>query len=305
MTSLDPKALRTAFGRFMTGVTVVTTRSDQGEPLGFTANSFSSVSLDPPLLLVCPGKFLSSYDSFATCTYFAVSVLAEGQEDVSNTFASFKGDRFAKVAHQLDHNNVPVIEGAVAQFSCKTWQSIPAGDHQILIGQVQRFAQSDRAGLGYAGGQYFSLGLERAALEPHEGQAICGAIIACGDSVLLEQTDQGMRPPQTTLLERGELRQTLQKALTDAGISAHLGAAYSVFDAGKTHQVYVLAQADNLPDTDKLRPVQISDLPGQQYTTPAIAQMMARYARESRSQSFGLYLGDALQGDIHTQPNRS
>lgn len=80
MTQFDPRDLRSAFGRFMTGVTVVTARAPDGTSVGFTANSFTSVSMDPPLLLVCPGKFLSSYQTFAECTDFAISILAEGQE---------------------------------------------------------------------------------------------------------------------------------------------------------------------------------------------------------------------------------
>ena len=165
MTALDPRALRRAFGSFMTGVTVVTSRTDDGRPLGFTANSFTSVSLDPPLLLVCPGKFLSTHDRFAASTGFAVNILAEGQQEVSNTFASFKGDRFARVPHRSDARGNPLIEGALAQFSCSTERVLDAGDHSILIGQVQDFAWAEGRGLGYAGGQYFSLGLERAALE--------------------------------------------------------------------------------------------------------------------------------------------
>ena len=159
MTPANPSALRDAFGGFMTGVTVVTTREPNRAPLGFTANSFSSVSLDPPMLLVCVGRSLSSHDIFANCAHFAVSVLAEGQEGVSNVFASFKGDRFAQIAHGSDTNGIPVIDGAVAQFSCRRAQSIPAGDHTILLGQITGFTHRDGLGLGYARGQYFSLGL--------------------------------------------------------------------------------------------------------------------------------------------------
>ncbi|MEP0940380.1 MAG: flavin reductase family protein, partial [Rhizobiaceae bacterium] len=88
MSAPDPRVLRDAFGAYMTGVTVVTARRADGVAVGFTANSFTSVSLDPPLLLVCPGKFLSSYETFASCTHFAVSVLAEGQKDIATVFAS-------------------------------------------------------------------------------------------------------------------------------------------------------------------------------------------------------------------------
>ena len=158
MSEIDRGALRQAFGSFLTGVTVVTTRNGAGEPVGFTANSFASVSLDPPLLLVCPARSLSSFAAFARCSHFAVNVLAEGQEDVSNTFAGFKGDRFARVAWRSDGHGSALLEGAAAQFSCRTSQIIPAGDHVVLIGAVEQFAASEQRGLGFAAGSYFSLG---------------------------------------------------------------------------------------------------------------------------------------------------
>ena len=217
MSALDPRALRRAFGSFMTGVTVVTCKAADGTPLGFTANSFSSVSLDPPLLRVCPGRFLSSYDSFASCSHFAVNVLAEGQEDVANTFATFKGDRFARTPHRADpHGNV-LIDGALAQFSCTTHQVVDAGDHAILLGEVRAFHHDAGRGLGYAGGQFFSLGLERAALDPAGNTALLGAIITEGDEVLLEKTDAGYRPPQVISTERQHVRRTLAGNLGSRG----------------------------------------------------------------------------------------
>lgn len=160
---INPQELRSAFGSFMTGVTVVTARRADGAMVGFTANSFSSVSIDPPLLLVCPGKFLSSYDTFAHCTHFAVNILSAGQQDVADTFASFKGCRFSKVPHHFDLHGVALIDGAAAQFSCTRHQVLPMGDHCILIGQVDAFAHSGAAGLGYCAGRYFEIGLEGSA----------------------------------------------------------------------------------------------------------------------------------------------
>ena len=306
MSAPDPRDLRSAFGRFMTGVTVVTTRAADGTLCGFTANSFSSVSLDPPLLLVCPGKFLSCFQTFAECPRFAVNILAEGQEEVSNTFASFKGDRFAQVPYSRDAHGIPLIDGAIAQFSCATWQSLPAGDHQILIGEVTDFTQFDARGLGYAGGQYFSLGLERAALDQATGSAICGAIITHADTVLLERTPQGYRPPQISLTDRGRLRLDLQEALSAQGIPLDLGPAYSVFDdtVNRTQHAYFLATSPSAPG-DAVEAVPISDLPTLTYTTPAIAEMMARYALETRTRSFGLYLGDTRRGDVHSLTERT
>jgi len=153
----DPRALRNAFGSFMTGVTVVTARTDTDTPVGFTANSFTSVSLDPPLLLVCPSKALSNYGAFASCSYFAVNVLEARQKDISDIFASDHEDRFAKVAHETNALDLPLITDALAQFSCATEQRVEAGDHLVLIGRVKAFAHSDGTGLGYVDGRYFNL----------------------------------------------------------------------------------------------------------------------------------------------------
>lgn len=304
MTALDPRALRNAFGSYMTGVTVVTTRGPSGEPFGFTANSFTSVSLDPPMLLVCPGKFLSSHDTFTRSRHFAVNILSEGQEDVSNTFAGFKGDRFARVPHHDDRHGIPLIDGALASFSCTTERVMDAGDHSILIGKVGSFDHVKGRGLGYAGGQYFSLGLERAAVEQPAGSALCGAIVEDGDHVLLERTADGFRPPQTLLSGPGHLRDDLTAALAERGLPVRLQSAYSIFDHDGHRIVYLLANATAPPTAKNIGAVAISDLPDIDYATRPIADMMTRFALESRSRNFGLYLGDDQQGDVHTPPER-
>ncbi|MDG1737066.1 MAG: flavin reductase family protein [Paracoccaceae bacterium] len=307
MTNLDPRALRSAFGSFMTGVTVVTARDESGTPVGFTANSFSSVSLDPPLLLVCPGKFLSSYEAFTNCREFAVSVLAEGQEEISNTFASFKGDRFSKVSHSIDVHGVPVIDDAVVQFSCKTNQVMTTGDHSILLGEVREFTHNNNPGLGYSGGQYFSLGLERAASETTSGTAVCGAIIAQGDHVLLERTPDGFRPLQITRNKRQNMRAELHTALTAQNLRLEIGPAYSVFDDPATnhHFTYFLASGSTTMPNAQITAVPINKLATVTYTTDAIAVMMSRYALESQTRNFALYLGDAQHGDVHALNERT
>lgn len=304
MTALDPRALRDAFGSYMTGVTVVTTRAPSGEPFGFTANSFSSVSLDPPLLLVCPGKFLSSYDRFAVCRHFAVNVLSEGQEQVSNTFATFKGDRFGQVDHHDDAFGNPLIDGALARFSCSVEQRVDAGDHSILIGRVQSFSHEKGRGLGYAGGQYFSLGLERSALDHGPDATVCGVIIQQGDHVLLERTPEGLRPPQITLPDRAYLRQDLKAGFARRGLPLSLQSVYSIFDIDKTRFTYFLASGDVVPD-GTIEPVAIDALANSRFCSAPVGQMMQRFALESRTRAFGLYLGDGERGDIHSSPDRN
>lgn len=306
MTQLDPRALRDAFGSFMTGVTVVTALGPDKTPVGFTANSFTSVSLDPPLLLVCPGQYLSSFAAFQSCKHFSVSVLAEGQEDISNTFAGFKGDRFAKTTHRLDLHGVPLIEGAVATFSCKTAQTLPAGDHAILIGEVTAFSCTPKRGLGYVGGRYFSLGLERGDARPDHTR-FAGLILENDGCVLLENSGEGLHPPAVAVPEGSRMRDTVAKHLADRSAKAALHHVYSSFDDTESGRnlTYFLASATTRPTPDAGEWVPIENLAGQNYASPAIATMMRRYALEAQTQNFTLYLGDADDGDTYTLPQRT
>ncbi|MGI9435396.1 MAG: flavin reductase family protein [Geminicoccaceae bacterium] len=304
MTALGSRPLRDAFGSFITGVTVVTTVDGSGQPLGFTANSFSSVSLDPPLLLVCPGRFLTSFSVFEACSAFAVSVLAEGQEDISNTFASFKGDRFREVAWSPDVHGVPVIDGAAAHFSCKTSKVIPAGDHVVLIGAVQDYACSDATGLGYVGGQYFSIGLERRAhAAPKPGHpAIVGAIVEYDGQVMLETTEQGLRLPHLRIGDTSHVRHALDEYLVGRGLEAALGSAYSIFEdrASGIRHTFFRARAANGETGGLGTFMLIADVTGASFVSKGQASMMARYALEYETQDFGLYVGDESGGDVHS-----
>ena len=154
MTDIDPRALRNAFGTFMTGVTVVTAKDGNGTPLGFTANSFTSVSLDPPLVLVCLANSSKNYDAFIGAKGFAVNILAETQIPLSNTFASRVEDRFAEVDWRDGPNGSPILADVSAWFDCAMHKTVDAGDHVILIGEVKAFDANTTSGLGYARGAY-------------------------------------------------------------------------------------------------------------------------------------------------------
>jgi flavin reductase (DIM6/NTAB) family NADH-FMN oxidoreductase RutF len=303
MTAIETRALRDAFGSYLTGVTVVTSKDAAGTPVGFTANSFSSVSLDPPLLLVCPSQALNSFPVFESCKRFVVNVLAEGQEEVSNLFARHRGDRFAWVDWHPDAHGYPLIDGAAAQFSCRKSQVIPAGDHAILIGAVDGFIHSGARGLGYAAGRYFSLGLEReAASAPRPGRpAFAGAIIEHEGHVLLEETPQGFRPPQLALGQRMRVRAALGTWLQGVGLRVKLGQAYSVFDQSATGVTftYFLASAETGSTGGLGHYVPIDRLAGRQFVSDAHAQMLGRFAAEYETRSFGLYVGDEVEGDVH------
>lgn len=157
---IDPRAFRSAAGEFMTGVTIVTTRDADGEPAGLTANSFSSVSLDPPMVLFSVGRDSTSLDAFMAENGFAIHVLAADQQDLSMRFASKGIDRFEGVDWSPGHNDLPVISGALSVFECDTTHVYDGGDHLIFVGTVKRLThtESDAPALGYFRGRYAANG---------------------------------------------------------------------------------------------------------------------------------------------------
>lgn len=157
----DKRALRSALGAFATGVTIVTT-IDRGNaeevPAGFTANSFTSVSLDPPILLVCLAHTAASYDMFCRADTFAVNVLSASQEDIAKVFATRGADKFATVAWHAGTRGAPLIDGSLARFDCAMHQRVTAGDHDILLGRVLGFSRHEGPALVYHAGSFASLG---------------------------------------------------------------------------------------------------------------------------------------------------
>lgn len=163
--SADLVALRKAFGTFVTGVTIVTTVDSEGHPWGFTANSFTSVSLDPPLVLVCLACTASSYPKFLAAEKFAINILAEEQRSLANRFASKRPDKFSGVEWRAATNGAPLLDGATTLLSCSVHNKVEAGDHLILVGRVLEFEQAPRTPLGYFSGNFVSLSLEKQSIE--------------------------------------------------------------------------------------------------------------------------------------------
>ena len=154
---LDSRELRNAFGSFATGVTIVATREADGTPRGLTANSFSSVSLEPPLLLVCIAKSALSLRVFREAPCFSVNILEHSQTEVSRIFASQIADKFDRVPWERGVSDVPLLHGSLARFSCETDRQIDAGDHAILLGKIVDFDYQHGTPLTYFRGQYRTL----------------------------------------------------------------------------------------------------------------------------------------------------
>ncbi|MEO6825716.1 MAG: flavin reductase [Microbacteriaceae bacterium] len=153
---IDVRDYRNALGQYATGVTVVTTMGPDGKRIGITANSFTSVSVDPPLVLWCPSNRTPSLASFESATHFAINVLAADQHVLSRQFATASDDKFAGVITHEGLRGIPVIDGAVATFECRTVSRYKAGDHQIYVGEVQRYEGTGGDPLVFHGGQYRS-----------------------------------------------------------------------------------------------------------------------------------------------------
>ena len=127
---------RQVMGNFATGITIVTTRDNNGEPRGLTVNSFTSVSLDPVLVLVCFDKNLSSLQAFKDSNRFGISMLGEDQEDVSRLFAKRESERLPSLYFE-GKLGMPLIKNAIAVMECETTAVYPGGDHFIFLGQVK------------------------------------------------------------------------------------------------------------------------------------------------------------------------
>ncbi len=157
----DALALRRALGSFGTGVTVVSTLGEQGGPVGVTANSFSSVSLEPPIVLWSLRRQSPSLAAFDATGRFVVNVLRLDQQDVSRRFATPQADRFDGVACRAGLGGLPVLEGTAASFQCRTVQRLEVGDHILFLGAVEAFDHHGGAGLLYCQGRYArGVGLE-------------------------------------------------------------------------------------------------------------------------------------------------
>ena len=138
--SLDSREFRDALGCFATGITIITAKALDGEVVGFTASSFNAVSLDPPLILFSLGRKAHSLPTFLNTEYFAVNVLREDQEELSNRFAKPLGDKWSGVGFETWDAGCPILKDALAKFECRKRFTHEGGDHVIFIGEVIRMA---------------------------------------------------------------------------------------------------------------------------------------------------------------------
>ncbi|MDX1404819.1 MAG: flavin reductase family protein [Woeseiaceae bacterium] len=151
------KAFRRCLAKFATGVTVVTCADESGRPYGITANSFSSVSLEPPLILWNVAKVSNSLKAFLDAKHFAINILTNEQQHLSAHFAKSDHTLFDSVETIRSPENIPLIPGTLACFICKTYRIHDCGDHYIVIGEVVRFESREADPLLFYNGKYAAL----------------------------------------------------------------------------------------------------------------------------------------------------
>lgn len=139
MSSFDLKEFRNACGAFATGITIVTTTAPTGEPVGMTVNSFSSVSLNPPLVMWCVGNHANSFQLFSGAQHYAIHVLRSDQEALSTLFASRGEDKFGRLNWRIGEMGSPILPDYAVCFQCTMEHVYPGGDHNILVGRVVAF----------------------------------------------------------------------------------------------------------------------------------------------------------------------
>lgn len=154
--SFTPREFRNALGLFPTGVAVVTAVNAEGLKVGITVNSFTSVSLDPPLVSVNLSKHIASYNDLVNAGHFTINILKKSQRQLSTQFAQAYSNKWENVAFYLNEYQAPVLECALATFECRHYSKFDAGDHAILVGQVLNFdvANEEMPLLFYKGGYH-------------------------------------------------------------------------------------------------------------------------------------------------------
>ncbi len=297
----DPRDFRRALGAFPTGVTVVTSRDPAGQPRGFTANSFTSVSLAPPLLSVCVAESAASAAIFSAAPAFAITVLGNRQQDVSALFASKAADKFTRAAWREGALGMPLIEGGVAWFVCRREQTVRAGDHFLLLGEVVAYGHTPEEPLGYCRGAYVDFALSQSALAGLGRSVSVQALLEHDEGlVLLRLAGGALGLPAGHALGPATDPASLLGVLAGLGLPARLDFLFAVFEHAGDQRMSIVyrgsAGGDPRPPAER-HP--IGAVPLERVADPALRSMISRYVRE-RVEGFGIYVGDDSSGTVQT-----
>lgn len=306
----DIRALRGAFSNFLTGVTIVCTVDPNGNARGFTANSFTSVSLDPPLVLICVAKTASSYETFRQCRSFSVNVLGESQRELSTIFATKAPDKFNNIDIRYAKTGAPIILDSLSWFDCTAFNYVEAGDHIILVGRVESFVDGQGAPLGFWRGNYVTFESESEAMRVETASS---AYVSCildwrGRVLLCRGGDKNWCfPAASTAAKQGSHQARIDRLHSKLGVDAKIDFLFSVFEvatSGKTYIVY-RGTVKSPPSEAQQRSGKVKfytdqDVPWDDLPAPEFRVVLERYFRERDGSSFSVYSDAGLDGSIAT-----
>lgn len=303
----DVREFRTALGGFVTGVTVVTTNA-RGGPVGFTANSFTSVSLDPPMVLVCIGKTSSNFENFLNTESFCINLLGEHQRHVSKQFSAKVEDRFAGISWTRGALDNPIIHGSIAWFDCTLEQRIDAGDHHVLIGRVRDFSHSIGTPLAYCRGNYVLFDLDQQIASSRHHRARFGAILETPEGIVFVN---GEKPgffalPTSPRLGTRNLDDGLFRTLSSLGIEFDLEFLFSVWeeDSADRLNVFYRGSARCTATCSSIKTFPVDAIPYELLDRDD-QRLLRRYVDERLNFRFSVYSGTSSTGDWWEVPSRT
>ncbi len=300
----DPKALRNLFGQFLTGVTIITTIDEMGRKRGFTANSFTSVSLDPALILVCLDKSAHSLEAFTQSVGFGVNILSEHQEEISGLFASKRDNKFDMIDDKPHITGAPLLQDSLAWLDCTPQQVVEAGDHVILIGKVKAYGSNSGRPLGYWRGGYVRFGLEQdAGLLDRKSHAVSvGAVLIQGNKIILQKTaqDDFTIPHCRLQSDAGGHRRQLEKIFKYHQLNALPEMLYSVFDVTGNDESFIVyrGHCEGMTDNETFQAVTLDDIPFDKIAILEIRALLKRFCEETAAASYGIYFDNDKGGDV-------
>ena len=302
----DPRDLRRAFGCFLTGVTIVTTVDEDGTPCGFTANSFTSVSLEPPLILVNIATSAFGAPVFTSAKGFVVNILASNQRGLSNRFARAGEDKFADVEWRGGKTGAPILDEVVSWFDCEQYQQVEAGDHIILIGKVVDYDYNTHSPLGFCRGTYVSSGVTPQMLEliSSPGELRVGAIVESDGKILLERDASSGRLalPFASTTSSQQAVESLNDRLASAGLEVEFPFIFSAWEENGVRYVYYtgeLQSPEAQPSSSELSFYDVDLITWEEINSAAVISMLQRYIREKKIGNFNTYIGDPDHGETH------
>lgn len=303
---IDKLALRRSLGSFLTGVTVVTTIDEAGRPRGMTANSFTSVSLDPPLVLVGIDRAAASYPAFRECQGYVVHILGAHQRELAAKFASKDPDKFAGLDLRPSTSGAPILSAVPGWIDCRTEQAMDAGDHILLIGRVTEFQSVEDRPLGYHQGRFVTFDPELDIQKLQTADAVWVGWMAEADDgrvALARYSDGRYGIP---------LRQTSTRSLTDEALATQaaetIGAGvtiqflYSIYPRdglGDLALVYRAVIDEHLPTpswSDGIEFHRADEIPWDAIRSRSERVLLRRYLKEREGDTFGIYAGTEASG---------